>query len=329
MPPDLAAAYRFVPGQHLTFRVSRDGEELRRSYSICSGLDDGDLRVAIKHVPGGRFSAWANYELKPGMELDVMTPTGRFTLDPDPPRAASYLAIAAGSGITPIMSLLKSVLAREPRSRFTLFYGNRTVSSILFRETLADLKDRYLERFDLFHVLSGQAVDVPALNGRITPDKLLELSMLLPPLPTFEQVFLCGPKLMADALQPALVAMGMAPHRVRRELFGAEGRPLATVAPSPSTAATRTLTLTLGGVTAEVPLRAGQTLLEAGRAAGLELPFSCTAGVCATCRAHLDEGQVEMAANYALEPWEIERGYILTCQSRPTTEYVTVDFDRP
>jgi ring-1,2-phenylacetyl-CoA epoxidase subunit PaaE len=323
VPPHLAELYAYQPGQHLTLRSRFEGEELRRSYSICSGLDDGELRVAVKRMPGGLFSEWVHAELRAGMWLDVMTPAGRFTTQLDPSRQRHYLALAVGKGITPIMALLKSTLARERRSRFTLVYGNRTTRSILFRDQLADLKDRYVDRFQLIHVLSRQAQDVELFNGWLDADCLRRLAATLVPLPDIDEVFICVPQPTSHSLRETLRELGVASGRVHFELFGTPH----VAPPTTANGADHHLSVIARGVRSEIELDANTTVLEAGLAAGLELPFSCRDGVCATCRAHLDEGNVNMAANYALEPWELERGFVLTCQSRPISQRIVVDYD--
>ena len=326
VPECLAEEYRFEPGQHLTFRIFRDGEEVRRSFSICSGIQEGELRVAIKHLPGGRFSEWVHTELRRGMSLDVMTPAGRFTTPLDPGRARHYLGVAAGSGITPVIGILKSVLACEPHSRFTLIYGNRTVNSIIFREQLADLKDRYLDRLQVFHILSRQHQDVPLFNGRITGDKLRALCCSLVPPKSIDEVFLCGPEPMTIELRQTLLDLGLDSSHVHLELFGTPYVASRT-AGSPN-GLQHQVTVVLNGIRTELAVEPGDSVLEAGLAAGLDLPFSCRGGVCATCRARVTEGEVKMATNYALEPWETERGFVLTCQSRPVTDRVLVDYDQ-
>jgi ring-1,2-phenylacetyl-CoA epoxidase subunit PaaE len=323
VPPQLAELYVYQPGQHLTLRRSFAGVEQRRSYSICSGVDDGELRVAVKRVPGGRFSEWVHAELRPGMCLDVMTPAGRFTTQLDPSRQQRYLALAVGKGITPIMALLKSTLAREPRSRFTLVYGNRTTRSILFRDQLADLKDRYVDRFQLIHVLSRQAQEIELFNGRLDAERLRRLAATLVPLSDIDEAFICAPQPTSQALRETLGELGLASDRIHFELFGTPH----VAPPSAANGADHHLSVIARGVRSEIELDANTTVLEAGLAAGLELPFSCRDGVCATCRAHLDEGDVNMAANYALEPWELERGFVLTCQSRPVSRRIVVDYD--
>lgn len=329
VPTELADAYVFAPGQHLTFRIpGPDGDELRRSYSISSGLDDGELRVAVKNIPGGVFGVYANETLKAGDELEVMTPAGRFTTALDPAHAKSYLGIAAGSGITPIISLVRSVLGREPKSRFTLIYGNRGPATVIFREELEDLKDRYLGRLELIHVFSREQQQTPLLNGRIDAEKLKLLSERLLDLASYDEVFVCGPEQMTLSLREMLVELGVDAKHVHLELFGSHAAP--APAPRPhrdSTEGHRKLTVILNGIKTEIDAHPDDTVLEAGQDAGLDLPFSCRGGVCATCRAKLLDGKVEMTVNYALEEWETQAGFVLTCQSHPTTESLTVDYD--
>jgi ring-1,2-phenylacetyl-CoA epoxidase subunit PaaE len=326
VPEDLAEAYVFEPGQHLTFRIAGpDGDELRRSYSICSGLDDGELRVAVKNVPGGVFGAYACEHLKVGDVLDVMTPIGRFTTPLDPAAEHAYLGIAAGSGITPVMSLIRSVLVREPKSRFTLVYGNRGGASIIFREDLEDLKDRYLDRFQVIHVFSREQQGSPLLNGRITGDKIRAMATTLLELPTYDDVFICGPEPMTLDVRDTLVDLAVDPLHVHLELFGST-TPTAPRAHH-ETGERRHIIYVWNGVKTEVDAHPDDTVLEAGELAGLDLPYSCRGGVCSTCRAKLLDGAVAMDRNYALEPWETDAGFVLTCQSHPTTDALTVDYD--
>lgn len=327
VPVELTADFVFEPGQHLTIRTTSpaDGEEIRRSYSICSGLDDGELRIAVKNVPGGVFGAYACEHLHAGDALDVMTPIGRFTTALDPTAAHSYLGIAAGSGITPVMSLVRSVLARESHSRFTLVYGNRGQASIIFREELEDLKDRYLDRLQVVHVFSREQQGVPLLNGRITGGKIRELAATLLDLPSYDDVFICGPEPMTLDVRDTLVELGLDPLHVHLELFGSHTPTAPRV--HHETGARRHITYLWNGVKTEVEAHPDDTVLEAGELAGLDLPYSCRGGVCSTCRAKLVEGTVEMDRNYALEPWETDAGFVLTCQSHPTTDDLTVDYD--
>jgi ring-1,2-phenylacetyl-CoA epoxidase subunit PaaE len=326
VPDDLREAYVFSPGQHLTFRMpGPDGDEVRRSYSICSGLDDGDLRVAVKSLPGGVFGVYANERLAIGDVLDVMTPVGRFTTALDPANDKNYLGIAAGSGITPVISLIRSALGREPRSRFTLVYGNRGPSTVIFRDALEDLKDRHLDRLQIIHVFSREQQQVPLLNGRIDEEKLRQLAKSLLDVPSYDDVFICGPEDMTMTARDTLVSLGADAAHVHLELFGSHAP--ATPRPHRETGDRRRITITVNGVTTDVEGHPDDTVLEAGELAGLDLPYSCRGGVCSTCRAKVLEGAVDMDNNYALEPWETDAGFVLTCQSHPTTGQVVVDYD--
>ena len=330
VPDSQGARFAFQPGQYLTLRAWLDGTELRRSYSICSGLDDGELRVAIKRVDDGRFSAWAHGALRLGATVEVMPPQGRFGVAPAPGAARTLLGVAAGSGITPILSILKSVLAREPLSRFILLYGSRATGQIIFREQLEELKDRFMGRLSVVHVLSREQQDVPVLNGRLDGEKVRRLLGALAPIPAIDGAFLCGPGSLIDDVQAALLGAGMAPGRIHSERFGPvlpagprpqKPQPVATDAPH------AVATVIADGVSTAVPMEAGETVLEAALRAGLDLPYSCRAGMCSTCRARVAEGQVRMDVNYGLEPWETAAGYVLTCQARPETGRLTVDYD--
>lgn len=328
LPPEVAADFTFVPGQHLALRTQLDGAEVRRSYSICAGLDDNELRVAIKKVGGGRFSRWANDALKAGDRIDVMTPDGRFTVALDAAHAKHYVAFAAGSGITPILSLIKTVLRREPRSRVTLVYGNRHASTAMFQETLEDLKDRYLSRFVLYNVFSREEQEVELFNGRIDAAKVRAFTDMLIPADTIDEAFVCGPASMIDEVEAALHAAGVPAGHVHVERFGtpdanADARP----EPAPDAALAR-VTYIVDGIKREVQFqREHGSLLEAGAAAGLDLPFSCKGGMCCTCRAKLIEGEVKMRKNFALEQADLDAGFVLTCQSYPLSERVLVSFD--
>lgn len=334
VPPELADAYRFTPGQHLTLRTLLGGAECRRSYSICSGLDDGELRVAVKQVEGGAFSAFANTRLKPGDRLDVMTPQGRFGLLPQADAARRYLAVAAGSGITPVMSIIRSVLAREPASRIVLVYGNRTSASIIFKDALEDLKDRHLARLVIHHVLSREAQEVPLLSGRIDGARLAALLRATGPAAAFDHAFLCGPGALIAEGAGALQQLGLAPERIHVEYFSTDGMPVEPRTPRRSVAKgavdaapVATAAITLQGVRQEIAVYAGETIVDAGLRAGLEMPYSCRGGMCCTCRARLTEGEVRMEFNYSLEPWETAAGFVLTCQSHPLTPRVALDYD--
>jgi ring-1,2-phenylacetyl-CoA epoxidase subunit PaaE len=329
IPSELAEDYHFAPGQYLTLRTMLDGEEVRRSYSICSGPDDGELRIAVKKVDGGAFSNWAADELKPGDQLDVMTPTGRFGLAPAPDDARTYVGFAAGSGITPILSIVKGVLAREPNSRFFLFYGNRTTESMLFREALEELKDRFIDRLSVFHVISGEEQDIPILHGRLDGEKVRVLLRSLVPADSIDHVFICGPVGMSEQIEATCREIGIAADRMHVERFVSEfgGKPRPKAAVMPSAPAKAFAALIIDGKRREVPVADGEAILDAALRAGVDLPFACKGGMCSTCRAKLIEGKAEMELNYSLEPWELEAGFVLTCQAKPTTDRVVVDYD--
>ncbi len=328
VPPALAAEYRFVQGQHLTLRAFFNGEEMRRSYSICSGADDGELEVAIKKVAGGRFSAWSIDHLAGGDAIDVMTPEGRFHVPLDATNAKHYVAFAAGSGITPVISLVRTTLAREPRSRFTLVYGNRRQNTVMFHEALQDLKDRHLARFALYHVFSREPQDVRLFHGRLDGVRTREFLDALIPAESIDEAFVCGPASMIDEVESALLAAGVAREHVHVERFGTPGASvLATPEPQPDAAEAR-LSLVIDGVRRDVDFhREHESILAAGLAAGLDLPFSCKGGMCCTCRARLIEGEVKMRRNFALDARDVDAGFLLTCQSYPLTERVVVSYD--
>ena len=329
IPPELAADYRYEPGQHLGLRVRLGDEEMRRSYSICSAPHDDELRIAIKKVAGGRFSAWAVDSLQTGFAIDVMTPEGRFHTPLDPANAKHYVAFAAGSGITPILSLAKTILAHEPRSSLTLVYGNRRQSSVMFHETLEDLKDRYMTRFALYNVFSREIQEIELFNGRVDGAKVRAFLDTLIPVATIDEAFVCGPASMIDEVEQALLGSGVPPGHVHVERFGTPSVTGAAQAASPADdAADARITLSIDGVQREVDfLRAHGSILEAGLAAGLDLPYSCKGGMCCTCRARLIEGEVKMHKNFALEHTDVEAGYVLACQSYPLTERVVLSFD--
>ena len=329
VPDGLRPGFAYHPGQYLTLRTTLDGEEVRRSYSICSGLDDGELRVAIKLVPDGRFSAWAHEALQPGHAIEAMPPQGRFTVALDPAASRTYLGVAAGSGITLVLSILKSVLTREPGSRFVLLYGSRATAGIIFREALEELKDRFMGRLTVVHVLSREQQDVPVLSGRLDGPRVRTLLRGLLDIPRIDHAFLCGPEGMIAEVSDALAAAGLAPARIHSERFTAAPgpvRPRRAVAPGAAPFATAIIVS--DGLRTEVPMAEGETVLDAALRAGLDLPYSCRGGMCSTCRAKVAEGAVRMDVNYGLEPWETEAGYVLTCQAHPTTGRVLVDYDQ-
>jgi ring-1,2-phenylacetyl-CoA epoxidase subunit PaaE len=329
IPKELENDYSFSPGQYLTLRTTMDGEEVRRSYSICSGPDDGELRIAVKKVDGGAFSNWAAEELKTGDELDVMTPTGRFGVAPAPEAARLYVGFAAGSGITPVLSIIKGVLAREPNSRFFLFYGNRSTSSMLFLEELEELKDRFMQRLSLFHVISGEEQDIPILHGRLDGEKVRVLLRSLVPAESVDHAFICGPSGMSEEIEATCREIGIAEDKIHVERFVSEfgGKPRPKKIVSPGAPPKAFASLIIDGKRREVPVAEGEAILDAALRAGMDLPFACKGGMCSTCRAKLVEGRAEMEVNYSLEPWELKAGFILTCQARPCSERVVVDYD--
>jgi len=332
IPPELRRAYRFAQGQHVTVKQKIDGAEVRRSYSICSGLDDTDFRIAVKRQEGGIFSTFATERLKAGDELEVMTPTGHFTTSLDPGAARTYLGIAAGSGITPILSIIKTVLAREPRSRFFLLYGNRTAQSIMFREALEELKDRFLARLSVTHLLSRETQDVPTLSGRIDGDKLRLFLHSIVPAASIDHAFICGPNALLEVAERSLKEAAIPQDRIHVERFTVEGVALRRRAPpTPKTTERRIVAeaeAVLDGIRHRFPIGSEDTVIEAALTAGLELPYSCRGGMCCTCRARLIEGQVAMDVNYSLEGWELAAGFVLTCQSRPLTPQLILDYDQ-
>src|ERR1700739_4929111 len=329
IPSELADDYHFVPGQYLTLRTTMGGGESPRSYSICSGPDDGELRIAVKKVDGGAFSNWAADELKAGDELDVMTPTGRFGVAHAPDEARVHVGCAAGSGITPILSIVKGVLAREPDSRFFLFYANRSTGGMLFREALEELKDRFMERLSVFHVISGEEQDIPILHGRLDAEKVRVLRLALVPASSVDHVFICGPTGMSEDLEATCRDIGIAADRIHVERFvsGLGGKPRAKAVVPVTAPAKAFAALIIDGKRREVPVAEGEAILDAALRAGMDLPFACKGGMCSTCRAKLVEGKAEMDLNYSLEPWELEAGFVLTCQAKPVSERVVVDYD--
>ena len=331
VPDALRETFRHAQGQHVTLRADIDGDDVRRSYSICSPAPDGPLRIAVKRNPGGRFSNWANDRLKPGDTIDVMPPLGHFNVPLDPARAGHYVAFAAGSGITPVLSIIATTLATEPRSEFTLFYGNRASGTVMFKEELAALKDTCLERFNLVHVLSREAQDIELLHGRIDEAKAAALLTHWVDIDRVDAVFVCGPDGMMQAVAAALRARGVPEHKIRIERFATsipkhEHRPQRPPEPGHTECE---VTVVLDGATRTFTLEKGrESILEAGLKAGVELPYSCKGGVCSTCRAKLVSGEADMDVNFALEDYEVARGFVLTCQSYPVTDKVTVDYDQ-
>ena len=338
VPDELAQEYAFEPGQHLTLRATINGEDARRSYSIClsraEALRRKELRVAAARVGGGAMSGWLNDSVKVGDEIEVMTPLGGFTCPTQSESTRHHVAIAAGSGITPVMSLLTTALAEEPHSRATLVFGNRRTSSIMFLEELEDLKNRYPGRFHLVNVLSREAQDVDLFTGRIDRDRLERLFATILPVDTADEWYLCGPFGLVETAREVLSERGVDPHHVHHEVFHVEGQdspgtPRAEVRTADPTAppeAVVTVNLDGRSTVIEMPSRE-ETILAATLRARPDAPYSCTGGVCGTCRARVVEGKVRMERNYALEPEEVEAGIVLACQSHPLTDTVALDYD--
>lgn len=327
-----AEEFDFTQGQYLTFRQEFDGEELRRSYSICAGKDEGILQVGIKKVEGGAFSSWANEELQPGMVLEAMEPMGSFHTVLDPRAQKSYLGFAGGSGITPVLSIIKTVLVREARATFTLVYANRQLGSIMFRERLEDLKNQYLGRLSVIHILEAEGQDVELFTGRVDAEKIDQLFCHWIDAGRIDLAFICGPEPMMLTIAEGLRRHGIPDERIKFELFatGQPGRLAKQVeaTASASEEAAVEVSVTLDGATRQFRMpRQGTTVLAAALANDLDAPYACTAGVCSTCRAKVSEGEVEMMVNHALEDYEVRAGYVLTCQCLPVSDRLVLSYD--
>lgn len=328
VPPPLAPVFEFLPGQHMTLRAVVDGEDLRRSYSICSNANGAKLRVGIKRLPGGAFSTWATTRLRAGDTIGVMPPVGEFTIDPDPRSARHRVAIAAGSGITPVLSLLATTLESEQGASWTVMYGNRTVNSVMFLEELEALKDRYPARLQLFHILSREGSDLDLLSGRIDTPKIELIHDRLLGDRVVDGWFLCGPYEMVTMARATLSGLGVGNERIQDELFFAGPLDLSTLPPEPLPGEGSVhLTVILDGRAVETLMTPQTSILDAALRVRSELPFSCKGGMCATCKGRIEEGSVTMAKNYALVDSEIEAGYVLTCQAHPTEDHVVVRYD--
>lgn len=330
VPAELKPQFAYQQGQHLTLRAMIDGEDVRRSYSICSAVQDEQLRVAIKRVSGGQFSSWANEHLKPGATLEVMPPMGHFNVPLDPQSERHYLAFAAGSGITPILSIVKTTLQAEPKSRFTIVYGNRASSSVIFRDELTDLKDTYMDRLKLVYVMSREQQDIELFNGRITEEKCGLFLKHWIAIDDIDVAFICGPEDMMHGVSRSLQAAGLAKEKIRIELFAAsipkhEHKPRKVEAGQQHHTE---VTVIMDGNAASFTMdKDKESILDAGLRAGIDMRYSCKGGVCSTCRCKVLDGQVEMDVNYALEDYEVARGFVLSCQSFPISDKVVVDFD--
>ena len=327
VPEELRDRFAYLPGQHVTLRALIDGEDIRRSYSICATANSGKLRVGIKKLPGGAFSTWATEQLRAGDVIDVMSPVGEFTIEPDPGVATHRVAIVAGSGITPVLSLVGTTLEMEPGSTWTLIYGNRTATSVMFLDELEGLKDRYPGRLQLFHILSREGSDLPLLSGRIDAEKIRAIHALLGGRPV-DGWYLCGPYDMVMTAQQVLGELGVESDRIHDELFFAGPVDPATLPPEPpSGEGSVDLTVILDGRSVQTRMTSETSILDAALRVRPEMPFSCKGGMCATCKGRIESGEVAMAKNYALVDAEVEAGYVLTCQAHPVTAAVTVRFD--
>lgn len=327
VPERLAGEFSFLPGQHVTLRAVVDGKDVRRSYSICSNAVEGKLRVGIKRLPGGTFSRYATGGMVAGETIDVMAPVGEFTISPDPASAVHRVAVVAGSGITPVLSLLATTLEVEAASTWTVVYGNRTVNSIMFLDELEGLKDRYPDRLQLFHVLSREGSDFPLLSGRIDEAKLRAIHHALDGRPVAGW-FLCGPYDMVMMARAVLSDLGVPDDLVRDELFFAGPVDPDTLPPEPPPGeGSVDLTVILDGRAVATRMSPSTSILDAALRVRSELPFSCKGGMCATCKGRIEEGEVRMDKNYALVDSEIEAGYVLTCQAHPVTDRVVVRYD--
>ena len=331
VPFALKEVFQFKHGQYLTLRREIKGEDVRRSYSICSGVDDASLRVAVKKVEGGLFSTYANEELNVNDELEVMEPNGNFTCDLDANNEKHYVLFAAGSGITPMMSIIKTILIKEPKSEITLIYGNRYFNTIVFRDELEDLKDAYLGRLRVFHILSGEVNEIELFAGRINAEKVERLFATFLDVDNCDEVFICGPEPMINEVSGELKNLGLAENKIHFELFTS---PLGSLVKAEKPKVSKELKgktcraeITLYGQQWDLDIPFDQPILDSATEKGLDLPFSCKGGMCCTCRAKLNSGDADMVVNYALEPGEVDAGYVLTCQTYPKSEKISVSFD--
>ena len=330
IPAEIQKDFEFIPGQNVTLRKSFNGQEIRRSYSICSSAFENELRIAVKKVEGGIFSTFANEELKKGDVLEVLPPTGNFYTQILSSQKKNYVFIAAGSGITPVISLIKTILSTEKESEVTLFYGNKTLSSVIFKEQLEALKDKYLDRFNLHHVFSRETTETDFNSGRIDAAKLNQLSRMMN-LNNVDNFFICGPEPLIFTVKDFLLSQRIDADKIHFELFTTPTKEHTKIYESvkPIEEEGSDITMRIDGRSFEFKLEYnGKTILDAGLDHGADLPFACKGGVCCTCKAKLIEGEVEMEANYGLEKSELKAGFILTCQSHPRTEKVIVDYDQ-
>ncbi|WP_421412906.1 1,2-phenylacetyl-CoA epoxidase subunit PaaE [Serratia plymuthica] len=326
VPDELKSHYRYTPGQHLTLKAWVNGEELRRCYSICSAPQEGVLQIGIKAIHQGRFSSFVNQMLQVGDALEVMVPQGRFGYQPQAENCGNYLAIAAGSGITPMLSIIKATLQLEANSRFTLIYGNRSSRSVMFKEALCNLKNRYPQRFQPLYLFSQESLDSPLLSGRIDRERLTAIGSALLDYRDYDHAFICGPEAMMDDAQTVLEQAGVPAAHIHSERFNTSG-----IAARPLNDGSRNATqveILLDGRRLNIEVGAqDDSILDAALRQGADLPYACKGGVCATCKCRLKAGQVEMAVNYSLEPDQLAAGYVLSCQSWPRGDGVVLDFD--
>ena len=332
IPQELKEEFRFNQGQSISLKIKIDGEEIRRSYSICSSPLDDELRVAVKRIDNGKFSHYANSKIRKGMLLELLPPTGKFYTELNPANPKNYIAFGAGSGITPLFSIIKTTLAMEQHSQFTLFYGNRNRQSVIFKEQLEALKNRFMDRFSLHYIFSREKTDSPVNQGRINAEKCSELSKQLFDLKTADEIFICGPEEMISSVKDWLEQRGLEKRKIHFELFSAPGEKWLTIPGSQPVGKAEEkisrVTIQSDGMSFDFDLAYnGESVLDAALKQGADLPFACKSGVCCSCRARLREGRVKMEVNYALEPEELDAGFILACQSHPLTERVLVDFD--
>jgi ring-1,2-phenylacetyl-CoA epoxidase subunit PaaE len=329
VPPELRDDYAFTQGQHLNIRTSLAGDDVRRSYSICTPASSGVLRVAVKRLPGGAFSEHALESLRPGDVLDVMTPSGRFFTDLDPANAKHYVCIAAGSGITPILSIVATTLETEPRSSVTLVYANRDHRSVMFLEEVEDLKDRYHDRMQLVHVLSREPQEADIVTGRLDADRIRTLLGALVDVGSVDHWWLCGPLGMTEDAVSVLTELGVDRKRVHRELFYVDEPPPELVREDDTAVDGEgsEVTIVLNGRSTQLTLPRNVSVLDAAQKVRGDLPFACKGGVCGTCRARVTDGEVTMRRNFALEDDEVDAGFVLTCQTIPVSDRIVVDFD--
>lgn len=330
LKPENPDAFDFVQGQYLTFRREFDGTEIRRNYSICTGLDDGTLQVGIKRVDGGAFSTFANENLKPGDVLEAMPPMGNFHTELEPNKAKSYLGFAGGSGITPVLSILKTVLTREPLSQFTLVYANRAPNTIMFREELEDLKNRYMGRLTILHVLESGDQDIDLFSGRVDDEKCGALFKHWIDIANVDTAFICGPEPMMLAIAASLKDHGLSEDQIKFELFGAsqQGRLALQKRASERESKGTETTVIIDGTAHQFTLPKSDPVLQGALDNNLDAPYACRAGVCSTCKAKVIEGEAEMVTNHALEDYEVRAGFVLTCQCFPLTDKIVLDYDQ-